>query len=71
LACIITGKTAVAVENHLLVLTPVGGSLAACRDVLARLKDDRTDRWLDERIRCRHLTVGAIQELPWWEIDHA
>lgn len=70
-ACIITADSNVAVENHLLVLRPIDGSLAMCKDVLARLKDERTDRWLDERIRCRHLTVGAIQELPWWEIQHA
>jgi len=38
----------------------------ACRELLRSLKDERTTHWLDERIRCRHLTVAALDELPWW-----
>lgn len=64
---IITGEQAVAVENHLLVLKPRDGSQATCEAALARLRDTRTKVWLDERIRCRHLTVGALGDLPWWE----
>jgi len=22
-----------------------------------------------ERIRCRHLTIGSVNELPWWSYD--
>jgi hypothetical protein len=36
---------------------------------VARLKDPRTTTWLNERIRCRHLTVGAVRDLPWWNLD--
>jgi hypothetical protein len=64
---IITGHEEVAVENHLLALTPKDGTLRTCRQLLARLKDARTTRWLDSRIRCRHLTVSAVKELPWWD----
>jgi hypothetical protein len=54
------------VENHLIVLRPKDGTIGACREVLGILKDERTTRWLNERIRCRHLTVAALDELPWW-----
>jgi hypothetical protein len=65
-ATIVVGHGPVAVENHLLVLEPRDGSLERCKQLLAVLRDDRTNRWLDERIRCRHLTVGALRDLPWW-----
>ena len=63
---LVTGDRPVAVENHLLVLTPHDGSLARCRQLLGVLRDNRTKRWLDERIRCRHLTIAALRDLPWW-----
>jgi hypothetical protein len=63
---LIAGKRPVAVENHLVVLRPKDGTVRACRELLGILKDERTTRWLDERIRCRHLTLAALDELPWW-----
>jgi hypothetical protein len=63
---IITGERPVAVENHLLILEPREKSLARCEDLLAVLRDSRTKSWLDERIRCRHLTVSALRDLRWW-----
>jgi hypothetical protein len=65
--CIISGDQRVAVENHLIVLVPHDGSLKTCKQLLERLKCDKTDSWLDKRIRCRHLTVKALADLPWWE----
>ena len=65
-ATLVMGQRPVAVENHLLVLSPRDLSLESCRQLLAILQDDRTNRWFDERIRCRHLTVGALRDLPWW-----
>jgi hypothetical protein len=64
---LIAGRQLVAVENHLIVLTPKDGTVKACRKLLRILKDERTTHWLDERIRCRHLTVAALAELPWWQ----
>ena len=64
---VITGTHPVAVENHLLVLIPNANTVAACEDIVMRLRDERTTRWLDQRIRCRHLTVGVVHELPWWD----
>ncbi len=63
----ITGKREVAVDNHLIVLKPRKNTIKSCSELLAMLKDERTKEWLDQRIRCRHLTVGALKELPWWE----
>lgn len=65
---IVTGKRPVAVENHLLVLVPKDSDLELCHELLAVLRDQRTSDWLNERIRCRHLTVGALCELPWWSV---
>ena len=66
-ASVVVGRCPVAVENHLLVLEPRDSSLERCEQLLVVLRDDRTNRWLDERIRCRHLTVGVLRDLPWWD----
>ena len=67
---LVIGDCRVAVENHLLVVRPKDPSVEACEEVLRLLKEDRTDRWLNNRIRCRHLTVSALRELPWWYEGH-
>ena len=62
---VILGDRPVAVENHLIVVTPRDTSLDTCQEIMDLLRSDETDRWLDRRIRCRHLTVGALRDLPW------
>jgi hypothetical protein len=62
---IVTGAGPVAVENHLVVCTPKNGTLKACKELQAVLHSDATDDWLDDRIRCRHLTVTAVGGVPW------
>ncbi|HWX18481.1 MAG TPA: hypothetical protein VN578_01120 [Candidatus Binatia bacterium] len=64
---VVSSGEPVAVENHLLVLKPREGGLKRCEAILQSLKDPRTKAWLDDRIRCRHLTVGVLRELPIWE----
>jgi len=66
---IVTGKRKVAVENHLIVLLPNGKTIVQCQELLNVLKSPQTDRWLDKRIRCRHLTTLSIKELPWWRLQ--
>ena len=66
-ATVIKGKRAVAVENHLVVLKPKSGSMQRCVDSLIKLRSNETNEWLNERIRCRHLTVSSIGEIPWWK----
>lgn len=65
-ASIVVGDNPVAIENHLLVLQPNDKKLKTCRKAMTALGDPRTSSWLNDRIRCRHLTVGALSEIPWW-----
>ena len=63
---IVTGIKPVAVENHLLVAVPKDGALKSCKALLRTLRDSRSSRWLDKRMRCRHLTVSALGRMPMW-----
>lgn len=54
----------VAVDNHLIVIRPHDGSEAGCRRIIAALTSADVSRWIDERIRCRHLTTRAVSEIP-------
>ena len=63
-ATVISGNEPVFVENHLIVCRPHDGSLNACEDLMRQLKTDSVNDFLNSRIRCRHLTVRAIRDLP-------
>jgi hypothetical protein len=62
---IVLNARSLAVENHLLVLSPKDRRLQTCEELLQVLQRPETDEWLDRRIRCRHLTVSALGEIPW------
>lgn len=62
---IITGDRPVAVENHLLILIPKSGTVKTCKELLKIFKKPETTQWLDQRIRCRHLTISSLADLPW------
>jgi len=64
-ATIISGDGPVFVENHLIVCEPKAGGLAACRRLMRHLKSEKVNKYLNRRIRCRHLTVGAIGTIPY------
>lgn len=64
-ATLVLGSEAVAVENHLIVLKPKRGSINICNQLICLLKKKITNDFLNQRIRCRHLTVGAVKEIPW------
>ena len=64
---VILGDEGVLVENHLIVLKPKDDSVDACRRVVNLLKSSKSKQFLDDRIRCRHLTVKALNEVPWGE----
>jgi len=61
---LVRGRGSVAIDNHLLVAVPIDGRVDTCRRLLTVLEHEGTTKSLDERIRCRHLTVGAVRELP-------
>jgi hypothetical protein len=65
LGTIICGSKAVAVENHLLVCIPKSGGRVACERLLEVLQRQATNAFMNSRIRCRHLTVGVVKEIPW------
>ena len=64
-ATVVTDIRPVAVDNHLLVLTPIHGDVDSCQSLLSVLRSPTSDAWLDQAIRCRHLTVSAIATVPW------
>jgi hypothetical protein len=64
-ATIIIGENPVMVENHLIVLSPKNKRLSTCKSVLKLLKKETTSEWLNYQIRCRHLTVKAVAEIPY------
>ncbi len=64
---VVTAVRSVAVENHLLVLQPKERSVAICKQLVRSLRCREVDNYLNRRIRCRHLTVSALAELPWRE----
>jgi hypothetical protein len=66
-ATVIAGHRPVAVENHLLIISPKNKSLGTCLALMRSLRTRASSDWLDQRIRCRHLTVGSIQEMPFWK----
>ncbi|MEU6685862.1 N-6 DNA methylase [Streptomyces sp. NPDC046832] len=62
---LVVGNEAVAVDNHLIVASPKDGTIDKCRELIKVLGSQSSAQWLDERIRCRHLTVRVVKELPW------
>lgn len=67
-ATVIGGNQPVFVENHLIVCEPKDGNLATCRELMKQLRSDTVNDFLNERIRCRHLTVTAIRDIPFAEV---
>ncbi len=65
LGTIIRGSKFVAVENHLVVCSPKSGGVTACKTLLKVLQQPSTNSFLNQRIRCRHLTVGVVKDIPW------
>ena len=64
-ATLVSAEVDFYIENHLLVISPKNRSVSDCIELMKVLKDARTDEWLNDHIRCRHLTVGALKSLPW------
>ena len=62
---LVTSAKPVAVDNHLLVARPLDGTVGRCADLLDVLQMPSTSDWLNNVIRCRHLTVGALASVPW------
>ncbi|EHZ6874356.1 N-6 DNA methylase [Providencia rettgeri] len=63
-ATIINLKEQIAVENHMIAVIPKSGNLSDCKKLLKILKAESTNDFLNNRARMRHLTVGAIKDIP-------
>lgn len=61
---IITGRRPVAVENHMIIIKPKSGLVRDCDSLMKQFKSKRINEWVNNRIRCRHLTVGVIKDIP-------
>lgn len=64
IATLITIPEPVYVDNHLIVLKPKKGGIRMCKKLLKLLKSKNTDNWIDDQIRCRHLTVKIVSQIP-------
>ena len=65
---IIKGTENTAVENHLIVMEPKDGKLKTCREFLRIARGVEANSWINQKIRCRHLTVSSIQEMPIFDL---
>jgi hypothetical protein len=63
-ASIVSGSHKVLIENHLIVCAPHDGKLSTCRQLLEQLQQSATSKLINQRMRCRHLTVSVVKELP-------
>jgi hypothetical protein len=64
-ATLIHSHQEILVENHLVVCTPIDGSISTCRALMKVLSHQKTSNWLNKKIRCRHLTTEVIASIPW------
>jgi len=60
----------VAVENHIIILAPKDGSLLSCQRVLELFRSEHVNDYINEKIRCRHLTVGVVKGIPIGRAGH-
>lgn len=63
-ATIINVNEKVAVENHMIVITPKSSKLKDCKELVRILNSQATNDFLNNRVRMRHLTVNAIKDIP-------
>ncbi len=66
-ATLINLREPVAIENHMIVVKPKDGKLKTCKKLMQVLQTKKTNDFLNERIRLRHLTVGVIKDIPFVE----
>ena len=62
---VVRGTTEFAVDNHLIVCKPFDNKLGTCRKLISLLREESTSSYLNHAIRCRHLTVDSVKNIPW------
>lgn len=63
-ASIIVGRKDVVVENHLIICKPKDNTIETCQKLLNYLKSNYINDYLNKNIRCRHITVSILKEIP-------
>ena len=63
-ASIIRGEKPIALENHLIAIIPHDSKLQTCKRILSTLTSPKTAEFINQQIRCRHLTVSSIKSIP-------
>lgn len=66
---LVSSPKEVAVENHLIVLSPLDGTIATCEMIMENLRKDYVKEWMNKVIRCRHLTTAAVKNIPLIKLD--
>ncbi|RQV10616.1 hypothetical protein DF039_26750 [Burkholderia cenocepacia] len=61
---VVTGEHPVAVENHLIAIFPKSNELSSCLALYRQLVSHQSREWLDNAIRCRHITKRVLLNLP-------
>lgn len=64
-ASVISGRRPVAVENHIITAQPRSRTLEDAIKLMKWLRSPLITAQLQRRIRCRHLTLDALRDLPW------
>jgi hypothetical protein len=63
-ATLISEGNNIAVENHLIVIQPKDLNQEKCIRLMKYLADEKTKIWVNNAIRCRHLTTHVLKKLP-------
>ena len=60
---LVHGCEPLAVENHLLIISPRDRDIRSCLVLMDDLKDPRINEWLNAVSRCRHLTTKVLADI--------
>ncbi|MGF2652443.1 N-6 DNA methylase [Serratia marcescens] len=63
-AHLVYGNDPIYVENHLIVVKPFDDKIETCHKLMDQLKSERVNDYFNNIIRCRHLTVKAVKNIP-------
>lgn len=61
---VIDGTEEIAVENHLIVAAPHSKNINDCRKLVKLLSSKETTEYINNALRCRHLTTGSVKSIP-------
>lgn len=64
MATLVNCDEPVAVENHIIVLSPKDKKNKTCKKLMKKLMSESINQYINLKIRCRHLTVGIIKNIP-------